>query len=246
MNRIKYGIKTVKEFVRTESPSILTAVGVAGLISTTALAIRATPKAIILLDREENKDLSKYDMFKVVWKCYIPTMAVGGLTAVSILMANSINSKRNAALAGIYSITETAFQEYQEKVIEQIGKGKEEKIRDSISQDRLNKDPLSGREVIFTGKGDTLFYESLSARYFKSDFETIRKIINDFNQTILSREMYKTLNDLYYEMGLEETELGRDMGWDVDAILDIHFSAKIADSGVPCIVIEYKNRPKFL
>lgn len=245
MNKIEYGIRSLGEAIKRESPSILTAVGVVGLMSTTILAIKATPKAMDLLEKEK-KDLNKYEKFKVVWRCYIPTMAVGSVTALSILSANSINSKRNAVLAGIYSLTESAFEEYQNKVIEQIGEKKEEKIRDEIAQDRLNNNPVSSHEIIFTGKGDTLFYESLSGRYFKSDYEEIRKIINDFNQTILSREMYKTINDLYYELGLGNTDMGKDMGWDVDAILDIHFSAKIAENGVPCIVIEYKNRPKFL
>ena len=43
---------TKKTFVK-HSPEILTGVGIAGMITTTVLAVRATPKAMQLIDAKE-------------------------------------------------------------------------------------------------------------------------------------------------------------------------------------------------
>ena len=54
---------TRKAFVK-HSPEILTGVGIAGMITTTVLAVRATPKAMMLIDKkeyEEQRELTKLD-----------------------------------------------------------------------------------------------------------------------------------------------------------------------------------------
>jgi hypothetical protein len=59
--------------------------------------------------------------------------------------------------------------------------------------------------------------------------------------------MYKTLNEFYSEIGLDETDMGRNMGWDVEnGLLDVHYSALIATTGEPCVVLEYTIQPRFL
>ena len=237
--------------IERQSPSILTGLGVTGFITTVVLAVKATPRAQHILDDEvyfrhtTNEPAPKgFDIVKLTWKCYIPATTVGVMSVACFIGSNSINLRRNAILAGLYTISERAMEEYQEKVIELFGKGKEEKVRDSMSQDKLNEDPISGKAVFLTGKGETLFYDSWSGRYFKSDMETIRKTQNDLNHDMLGGEMYSPLNDLYDALGLEGVEAGNHIGWDVDNLLDIHFSAKISTDGQPCIVLEYKPKPK--
>lgn len=43
-------IRTVKR-----SPEILTGIGIAGMITTTVMAVKATPKALVLIEREKNR-----------------------------------------------------------------------------------------------------------------------------------------------------------------------------------------------
>ena len=57
--------RTILRGIEMESPAILTVVGVTGLATTVILAVRATPKALYLLELERdkrdpkgNKDLS--------------------------------------------------------------------------------------------------------------------------------------------------------------------------------------------
>jgi len=234
-----------------ESPTILTVLAVGGVFSSVVMAIRATPRAVTLMDDariyQNKEELTPLEILQCTWKEYLPTAIMVGSTVACIIGSNSINMRRNAALASIYAITETTLKEYQTKVKEIVGENKAAKIADEMSQDRLNNKPFDNKEVTIIGKGETLFYDSLSARYFKSDIESVRKAVNDFNRE-LNLDMYKTLNDFYDLLGLDGNILGQDNGWDTDyGLLDIHFSAKLADEKLPCIVLNYdRNLPRKL
>lgn len=255
---LKQVVKNIWGMTSKNSPTILTGMAVAGLFSTVGLAIRATPKACILIDEWFDQrcpksksdlcweDVTFLDRAKVSWRCYIPAAAVGTATIVCIIGANSINLRRNAALASMYSLTEAAFKEYQSKVTETIGRNKEVKIRDEIAKDTMQQNPASTAEIIFTGKGEVLCYDhSVSGRYFKSDIESIRRIQNEQNHKLI-QEMFISLNDIYYELGLAPTKYGNEMGWNMeDGLIEFDFSSQLTDKGEPCLVIDFDVSPKF-
>jgi hypothetical protein len=255
-------IQRVGDLLGKNSPTILTGLGVAGLVSTVVIAVKATPKAMAILNDEldvrvkEQQDkyhkqdvaidpLTKKDIIKLTWKCYIPAMILGGVTIGCIIGANSINLRRNAALASLYSLSEATLKEYQTKVVETIGKNKEREIKDEIAKDKITKNPVLDNEVIFTGKGDTLCYDSLSGRYFKSDIEYIRSVFNTLNYD-LRNEMFVTLNQFYSELGLEATALGDLMGWHIDqGIVEPDFSSHLTHDNRPCLSINYSVEPRY-
>ena len=144
-------------------------------------------------DRESELDdawadvepLTKLEVIKIAWRPYVPAAAICLATIGCIIGANHISLRRNAALASLYGITEAAFKEYRTKVVETIGQNKELKVRDEISADRVKKNPVGTNEIIFTGKGEVLCYDSLSGRYFKSDIEQIRRTVNELNKKSL-------------------------------------------------------------
>ena len=251
--------KATRKIIRIlnrNSPTILTGLSAAGFITTVILAVKATPKALELIEeehkirkKETNPELyyvpilTPWETIELTWKCYIPTTAMGLASLACLIGANSINLRRNAALASLYSITDTALKEYQAKVVERIGKTKEENIRGEIAQDKLNNNPVSNSTVIITGKGDMLCFESLSGRYFKNDIEKLRRIQNDFNKRLLN-EIDLPINELYYEMGLSPIKIGDTIGWtSLNRMLEFKFNAKIADDGQPCIVVDYEQLP---
>lgn len=239
-------LQKAAQILTKNSPTILTSVGIVGVFSTAVLAIRSTPRALEILQeyKEENSvdDLSKLDVVRLTWKCYIPSLAVGVVTSSCIIAAHRVSLRRSAALASLYSITEASLKEYQAKVEETIGKKKEKWIRDEISKDHLRDNPVSSNEIFCTG-GDVLVYDTLSGRYFMSDIEKIRKIINDANQRLLVSN-YITLNELYSDLGLHNIKLGEEIGWDVnEELIDGHFSSQLAENGKPCLVLNFKVRP---
>lgn len=259
-------IKTVKNVTVKHSPEILTGAGIAGMITTTIMAVRATPKALILIEEEKRRinhdileaakkngneicakidKLKPLDTVKVAWKCYIPAVVTGTASVACIIGASSVNMKRNAALATAYTLSESALKEYHEKVVESIGEKKEQTIQDMVAKEKIEKNPVQNTEVILTSKGETLCYDAISGRYFKSDIEKIRQVVNDLNRRMRD-EMYVSLNDFYYEIGLESIKVGDDLGWSIDAgYIELSYSSQLATDGTPCLVIDYSYGPRY-
>ena len=241
-------IKTTKLKAKKHSPEILTGVGIAGMITTVVFAVKATPKAMELIknaEKEKKESLTAAEKVKVAWKPYIPTAISGSMSIACVVGANSVNAKRNAALTAAYTLSETALKEYKSKVIETIGEKKEKVIKDKVAKDKVDKNPVSKTEVIVTEKGNTLCYDAISGRYFKSDIETIKKAANELNRRMIS-EMYISLNEFFGEIGLKETKLGDELGWNLDdGLIELDFSSQIADDGTPCIVVDYLIAPRY-
>lgn len=242
-------------YLKKKSPQILTGIGIAGMVTATILAVRVTPKAIRILDDkmlEDSKSENVYaegmpvkDVIAATWTCYIPTAILTVSSAACLIGAMSISTKRNAALAAIYAVSETAAKEYRDKVVEMIGEKKEEKIRDEVARERISRVPPKESKIIVTGKGDTLCYESLTGRYFYSDVDKLRKACNKLNRDMLS-EMSISLNDWYAEIGLESVGMGDVVGWNIDwGLMELNFSSQLAENDVPCLVLDYQSMPRY-
>lgn len=246
-------IKTAKLFANKHAPEILMWVGTSGLIATTVLAVSATPKALRLIEQEKDElevdKLTPVETVKATWKCYVPAATTCILSVACLASANKVTNKRTAALAAAYKISETALSEYKDKVVEVIGEKKEKVIRDAIDKDHIEKNPVSKQHVIITEKGNTLFYDAHSGRYFHSDIEQIRRAINNLNKQMLQGDSYVSLNDFYDEVDspdLSHSEMGDELGWSIDdGLLDVEFGSQITDDGRPCIVLNYNIYPKY-
>lgn len=260
---IKTAFQGAKHFIFKNAPTLLTGVGVSGFLTTIGFAIKATFEASDILEAERLKKLNEFkeasgnhqlslsdqdagrrltrqEIFLLTWKLYIPTGLIGIASIGCFIGSNILSNRRQAALAGLYSLTKTMFDEYQQNVVETIGEKKEEKIRERIDQKRLEENPQTN--VIITTSGDTTFYDSLSSRYFKSDIETIRQKVNDFNFRLLN-DLYRPLNEWYDDIGLPPMRLGEEVGWRSDeSVLKIYFDAKLVDNKA-VIVINYQPMP---
>lgn len=248
-NGIAKVTKNLGGIISENSPTILTTFAVAGLITTSILAVKATPKALKLLEYERvfqpTVSLSKKDIIKLTWKCYIPAAAVSVGSIFCIIYSNRVSMRRTAAIASLYGITEAALKEYRAKVVETIGSRKELAVRDSIAEDCIKKNPSRTNEVILTGKGEVLCYDTLSGRYFKSSVEQIKRTINELNANLM-QENFLPLNDLYYNFGLSDIELGTELGFDIDkGLIEVNFSTQLTEEGEPCLVLGFDIFPKF-
>ena len=240
---------SLKTAIKKHSPEILTGIGIAGMITTTVMAVRATPKALILIEERKEEigaeKLEAMDMVKTAWACYIPAAITGTLSVACLIGASSVNARRNAALATAYTLSESALKDYQGKVIEMFGEKKNEAVKDAIAKDKVEKNPVVTREVIITEKGNTLCYDAISGRYFKGDIDKIKKAECELNRQMLD-DMYVSLNDFYYEIGLDSVKLGDELGWNVDSgYIDLSFSSQLASDGTPCLVIDYSVAPRY-
>ncbi len=242
-------VKNTQAIMSKHSPEILTGIGIAGMVTAVVLAVKATPKAEKLIENRkeelEVETLTVVETVKVAWKPYIPTVTTSAFAITCLIGANSVHARRNAAIATAYKISETAFSEYREKVVETIGEKKEKTVREKIAEDHLEKNPVNNAQIFMTEKGNTLFREPISGQYFRSDIEIVKKTINELNEKMLNDPFgYLSMNDLYDALGLEPSSQGDDLGWCVNkGIIKYDIHAKIAKNGEPCIVLDYINPP---
>lgn len=241
--------KSIVKLASDNSPVVLTSVAVAGTLTTALLTGKASWRAAEIITAEESSGGTASDFrerFKErlpqVWKLYIPPVLVGTGTIVCIVAANTVSSRRNAALLSVYTISERALTEYKSKVVEQVGETKAIKIRDAIAQDQVTANPPKAGEILLTGEGEVLFRESLTGRYFKSDIEVVRRVINDLNSRLLN-EGYVSLNDLFDQLNLSVTGFGEELGWRSEHLIEPQFSAVMSEDNKPCVSIGYTHLP---
>ena len=195
-------MKNAQVWMTKHSPEILTGLGIAGMITTTVLAVKATPKALRLIDDRKDELGMYYDeklpvieTVKAAWKPYIPVVVTGGVSIACLVGASSVNLRRNTALAAAYHLSETALSEYKEKVIETIGEHKEKNIRDKIF-------------VILEAKKEPMHFSEIAAEIKKSNFKrknvTIQAIhnelIKDARFVLIGRGIY-ALSSWGYKKG---------------------------------------------
>jgi hypothetical protein len=252
MNKINFAklAKDTKTVLAKYSPEILTGIGVAGMVTSTVLAVRATPKALKHIEDaqyEKGDNLTFGEKVKATWKDYIPAVATGVTASACIIGASSINYKRNAALAAAYTLSETAFSEYKEKIIETIGEKKEQIIKEEIAAEKVQNTPVDAKNVIITGKGTTLCLDVKFKQYFESDIESIRRAVNNLNARLNSGEEYVSLNDFYDELGIDRIDIGEELGWNLgrDGMVEIDFGTALTKDGRPCITINYCVAPRY-
>lgn len=246
---LKKVAKNVQASLTKHSPEILTGFGIVGMCTTTVLSVKATPKALRLIEEkaaeEDVEKLPAVEVIKVAWKPYIPAAVTGTISIACLIGANSANARRNAALATAYKLSESAFTEYREKVVETIGEKKEKAVKDSIAKDRVEQNPVGKNEVIITGKGDTLCFDMFSKRYFKSDIDKIKRIENELNKKMLNNE-YISLNEYYEELGIMPMPIGYQLGWRVDkGFMELYFSSQLDENGNPCLTVDFNNPPEY-
>ena len=241
----------VGKAINTNSPVILTGIGVVGVITTAVLASKASITADFVIKEhkkktehhpEYKKDINK-DLAIDLAKLYWPTLLSGGLTITAIICSNRISSRRQAALAAAYNISEKALVNYQDKVTELLGEKEAKKVKDAVAKKAIEDNPVSDNQVIITN-GTTLCYDDISGRYFNADPERLRQIMNEINSRLLT-EHFISLNEFYYEIDLKPIRIGQDLGWHLeDGTIELSFSAHVSEDNRPVLVLEYSVTPR--
>ena len=263
--KIKETFGKVMNFADDHQREIKLGLTIAGVVLTGISAARAGIKANEILkeqrekldaldesaeegdDTEELKKEVTIETVKRMAPVVLPPVIIGGATIFSAVSGYSSASKQIAALSAAYNISEKALTEYTDKAKEMLGDKKAQAIKDEVQADKVKNAPpgTAGKEVFSTGRGQTLCYDDYSGRYFLSDPETIRKAVNDINKRLMD-EYYISLNEFYYELGLEDIKLGHDLGFNVDdGLIEMSFSAILTKDDTPCLVLNYDVSPRY-
>lgn len=220
--------------------------GLASMLTSTILAVHATPKACRLIDQytsdHDGAKPTKVETVKLTWKLYLPAVATAGLGIAGVIGAGYLARKESAMLTAAYTLSQEQLGDYKKALLESEDA---KKIEDSISKSEVERKPYEASNVIDTGKGDDLFFDPYCGRYFRSDAEEIKKELNELNHSFLLDQTV-TLNDIYEWMNLEVTELGDYVMYDVsEGLIELALSSKLTVNDEPCVVFHINNEPRF-
>ena len=229
--KLKKSTKNFGRVVNKHSPEILIGCGLVGFATTCVLVAKAAPIARDRLDElhkelgEKNEEIGKarviFEEFKTVTPVYIPAVLSGTLSCACILGSYRISSKRTAALALSYELAQSNLIDYQNKVREKLGEKKEAEIRHEVNEEKVKREPVPEEyrnELAYTD-GMTVFKDRYG-RFFRSNMEIVRKAEKAISDR-LNTEMYISLNEFYYELGIGSTDGGADLYFTVEKGIDV-------------------------
>jgi hypothetical protein len=224
---------------------LLSAVAISGVVTTAYLTGKASVKANRIIEKEEanNGAHAQFsgrvkERVPLVWKLYIPAVGSGVITIGCILGANRINNARGAAAQAAFVLSERAYSEYRDKVIEEYGERKDQAIRNEIAEERVKKNPPPSQNVLVTGPGNVLCCELYTGRYFASDMENLRRASNALNSWMLKHDR-ASLEDWQDMIGLTPTSIAGDLGWTADRLMELEFTTIMTEDGRPCLAFDY-------
>ena len=230
-----------KLFFKKNSSTMLTIAGSIGVIATTISAIKATPKAIKLIDnyKKEKYNLTKNDTYnifyvsnfekiKIAWKPYIPTFLIGSSTILCIFGSNYINKQTQKSLLSAYTILNNAFLEYKKHSIELYGQNADKDIQ---------KEMIKSQEIddIKISKDKQLFFDMESMQYFTSTIDDVKRAEFYLNEHI-RQNGFAYLNDLYELLEIETVDYGYTIGWSTYLNDKLYGNEGIILNIEPCLI----------
>ena len=220
------------------APEILTALGVAGVATSTVLIAKQTLKLEATVAKAEDRILTAHetknegDNLAVVkaymantgdmMKLYGAPVMLSVASIASILAAHGIMRRRNAALVAAYGVLETAFANYRERVREAIGEDREQELyvgarettevsesgKKTVKKD-LSGGPKSPYALLFD---ETNIYWEPEAGTNKTFLLIKQQHLNDK----LNVKGYLFLNEVHRALGFPDTKAGQIVGWIAD------------------------------
>lgn len=244
MNKL---VRHAKVFLERNSSTILTTMGSVGVVATTVLAVKATPKAMKLVEKAEEvkgEKLTKFETVKVAGPSYIPAVVTGAATIACIFGANILNKRQQAALMSAYALVDNSFKEYKRKVVELYGQEAADAVQAEIASDKYEETDISVDE------GKELFFDSYSGRYFESTLADVRKAECEINRE-LNIGGYACINELYDMLGMPHIDGGSAVGWstftDYEMLgyswIDFILTKATIDDDIECTIIDMMNEP---
>lgn len=252
----------VGKSMKRASPTILTCIGAVGMVATVVLAVRATPKALRLIEAAEDRrddpnltqeSLTKTEIIKTTWKCYIPATVTGTATLVCIFGANILNRRQQASLVSAYALVSRSYNDYKRKVKEICGEDAHKQVMASLVAEKSTKPPLyAGTLGKMTSLGfdeaheeELLFYDAISERYFQATISQVLQAEYHLNRNFALGGGFTSLNQFYDFLGIDKVPGGDEIGWMVsDGLYWVDFDhvKTIVDDGlngeVECYIID--------
>lgn len=214
--------KTLLTTLKAKSPIILLTLGCIGVAATAVAAVFDKERYDSIIEdvkaeKEETKEeIKKTDVIKVVAKSYWRTAAIGIFSICCIIASNRISASQLTTMGAAYMASESKRKEFMDKAKEQLGEKKVEDIKNSISDEKIQKTfDNQNVTIVNTGCGEQLFVDEWSGSVFTSDMESVRKGWNDANIELRNTDelTYNEWREYISNGKLEAVDGGKTWGW---------------------------------
>lgn len=159
--------------LKNSSPTILTCIGAIGVVATTVMAVKATPKALAIIEQakeEKGENLTKLEVVNVAGPLYIPTVITGVSTIACIFGANILNKRSQAAIMSAYALVDNSYKEYIKKSEELYGPDADYQIKEELAKENYV-------EGMVIPKEEELFFDFQTLQYFRAPMdEVVQKV----------------------------------------------------------------------
>lgn len=260
-------VRKMGRAMKKASPTILTCIGAIGVVATAVLAVKATPKALELVEADSRKNhdgdpnaATKMEAVKSCWKCYIPAAATGVATITCVFGANILNRRQQASLASAYALLNRTYQDYRRSVKNVFGEEGDQMVLQDMAIERVDQEHTIYTSGAFESttldfgvpEEEHLFYDIYSDRQFTSTIGKVLQAEYHLNR-MFAINGEAMLNEFYKYLGIAPLPDCEELGWWVDYANEIYwveFNHTIAffDDGperpqVECLVIEFPHPP---
>lgn len=218
------------------SPNLLFGAGIVGVIGGTVLACKATLKLPETLDDiQYDVNAAKSDTLSSVGhnrqmtqayvrgsaslvKLYAPAIVVSSASIAALTKSHVTLTRRNASLTVAYAGLQKAYEDYRDRVREELGEEKELDLYHGIQTEKVKIDgKVEKQKHIDPNKLSPYarVFDNMSQEW-KPDHETnllyLRCQQNWFNDNLQARG-HVFLNEVYDALDIPRTQAGQSVGW---------------------------------
>lgn len=263
IGNLKAGTLVLWNMVKDHEAEAWMAVDIAAGVGAVATAIAATVKAVNAFNAKTNEDWgnecdkivkekglfdtklphakdfypTKKETLELVWKYYIPTVALTALSIGGAVGSNKAHEKQYAALAALLTISETQNKDLMAKIEELFGEGSKEKVKEAMFEDKLNA-KADGNFKLADSKDAALYISSGNKVHFEDEFGNewdatipyVEAAIQELNKRMRTESFFSCSVNEFVMMaggnpGIDKFSLqGDNEGWSASAMdYDIPF-----------------------
>ena len=245
--KISSNIDDIRKMLDRNSPVILTGLAISGTLASVFLTYKGTQKSTLEIATKANhqnqfggEKISNQEKILMTYKNYVPAAITTVGTCTCMVVATKIGLNRTAALGAAFVIAERNGDAYKEKVKEILGENKHVKVNDAVASEHLAQAPALNPNIILTD-GEQWFLDDWSGRIFRTNIETYKQAVNEFNYDLLNDDS-RSLSDFYSKIGLDTIQESDSIGWSSDRLLTVNYTTDLKD-GKACVVTTFDRNP---
>lgn len=261
-------LRKSKGHLKQSSPAILTCLGAIGVVATTVMAVKTTPKVTRLIEQSEvekslklgqgseslDGELTPLEIIQLTWKCYTPAALVGLSTIACIFGANILNKRNQASLVSAYAMLSESYRQYKGAANTVYGEDADSKIQAQMAKDiYVSADGYSVYSSDMDPESERILcYDLYSKRYFTSTMAAVLNAQYHVNRNLCLRGDV-TVNEFYEFLGIDEIDCGDKIGWSMEEFmeggimwLDFDNSQTVMDDDLTCCIISALWEPLIL